>query len=572
MNRLNRQPLRHYIALMTCLAILLPLFAQHSGSGSVQCPMVKIEVERLADLNISRNGFTLLNLNGEPTAIGGRTTNFDPTPTIEYYKSGKWHVVPSAYTHDDGFAVELTTGKVLIFGGHEKKLGIGQSYEAELYDPVTHTCEGFASLDTKRAKASALALDDGRAVIAGNWYHKDDIEMYDGNKSFLHLKSTSVGRAFPFILRTAKDDAIIISNEDTIGRQITNPVVDRLHGEPFHVPLLEEWHIIPLELHSPSCSFIGDESRGEYTYLLPLENDQRQIAIARVANGEFSLLPTDAPVPTSCKWGNILYYPTVYADRDAERAYLLGAHPQFVRTPCDTSRLYVLMIDYAATPAHLTLGYTDVLNDLDPLQTIIDDDGNLMMAGGIPTGNNFHPTAATWLIHVSPHAQAAGKGFPLWGWGIAGLVVAALTALLVLFNRRRKSHHEEGIISPVIAEERQQVADEGEKEPDLIERICQEMEEKQLYLNPSLKVADIATALNTNSRAISDCINSHRGTFRQFVNTYRLAYAQKLLCSKPDITITEVWMSSGFTSESTFFRIFKDATGVTPRDWKETNS
>lgn len=135
----------------------------------------------MSDLNVPRAGHSLLLVNGEPTAIGGHTSNFVPTATIEYYSDGKWHLVPSAFTHDNGFAVQLSSGKVLIGGGHERNLGIGQSFEVELYDPLTHTCEGFGSLDTKRAMASALALDGNRAVIAGNWHHDDAIEMYDGH-------------------------------------------------------------------------------------------------------------------------------------------------------------------------------------------------------------------------------------------------------------------------------------------------------------------------------------------------------------------------------------------------------
>ena len=592
MIRLNRQPLRHYIALITCLAVLLPLAAQHSGGSSVQCPMVKIEAERLPDLNIPRNGFTLLNVNGEPTAFGGRTTNFIPTPTIEYYKDGKWHVVPSAYTHDDGFAVQLTTGQVLVFGGHKDKLGIGQSFEAEFYDPVTHTCEGFASLDTKRAMATALALDDGRAVIAGNWHHEDAIEMYDGKNAFHHVKSTSVGRAYPFILRTAKDDAIFIGNQDTVGHHLSNPIVDRLCGEPFQVPLLEEWHLLPIELHSPtSYSFIGDESRGEYTYLLPLKNAQGQIAIARVANGEFSLLPTDVPVPMTSKWGSIFYFPTVYADRHAQRAYLLGVHPQAATTACDTSRLYVLIIDYAATPAHLTLGYTDVLKDFDPMQTTVDADGNLMMAGGIPTLNNFKPTAATWLIHVSPRAQAAGAGkffrlLPPWGWVIIALAVAAMAAALALLSRRRRRKPaDDDIIPAVVVEEPADVPDAPCEEKiqeaiqeatdtsmdysELMRRICQLMDEQRLYLNPNLKITDIATILGTNRSTISACINSQRDcSFPQFVNTYRVARAQELLRNQADIKIAEVCLKAGFSNEASFYRIFKAITGTTPNAWK----
>ena len=127
-----------YLLLLYSLIVLLPLAAQQ-GSAGMQCPVVKVEAERLADMNVPRYGHTVLLLNGEPTAIGGHTTNFVPTPTLEYYKDGKWHLVPTAFNHDDGFAVELTTGKVLIAGGHSENLGVGQSFEAELYDPLTRT-------------------------------------------------------------------------------------------------------------------------------------------------------------------------------------------------------------------------------------------------------------------------------------------------------------------------------------------------------------------------------------------------------------------------------------------------
>ena len=575
MIRLNRQLLRHYIVLIICLAVLLPLAAQHSGSGSVQCPMVKIEAERLADLNIPRERTMLLCLNGEPTVIGSHTTNFVPTPTIEYYSDGKWHVVPMAYTHDDGFAVELSTGKVLIFGGHEKNLGIGQSYEAELYDPVTHTCEGIASLDTKRAIASALALDDGRAVIAGNWHHEGAIEMYDGKQGFTPVKGTSVGWACPYILRTAKDDAIIFGGMDSIGRYVNSDVVDRLHGESYHEPLLKEWKLPCIFIHkSADYSFIGDESKGDYSYLLPLENAQGQMAIARVINGEFSLLPTDVPVPTTCKWGGIFYYQMIFVDRQARRAYMVGCETDSTLTKRD-SRAYVLTIDYTVTPARLTLGYTDVLSPFNPTYTIVTADGDLMMVSGNKVEDNFKPAGATWLLHVSPRAQAAGTGFSWWGWGIAILAATALAAGLVLLARRRKSPHEEEetIIMPAIEEECREVVEDDEQEPDLMRRICQVMEEQRLYLNPNLKVADVANALGSSRTVISNCINSQRNcSFPQFVSTYRVAYAQELMRSRPEIKIAEVWMAAGFPSESTFFRIFKAVTGTTPTDWRRDNT
>ncbi len=562
---------KRVLTVVYCLLALLPLAVQAKGDAS--CPVVKIEAERLPDLNIPRAGYKSVCVNGELTVIGGHTTNFVPTATIEYYKDGKWTLVPSAFSHDDGFAVQLSSGQVLIGGGHERNLGIGQSYEVELYDPLTHTCEGFGSLETKRALASALALDDNRAIITGNWYHEDAIEMYDGKGRFIPVKGMSCGRALPYILRTAKDDAIIFTTIDSKGQHTPHPLIDRLSGEAYHEPLLEEWGLPRQYDRRLTSTFIGDESKGDYSYLLLVENEQGQAAIARVTNGEFSLLSTDVPVPMTCKWGIICYSSLIYADRQSQRAYLLGSDPDkcSLQPQSNSARVYVLVIDYASVPARLTLGYTDVLEDFDINSSFMTTDGDLMMAGGAPMQNNFKPTASTWLLHVSSRAQAAGMGFPWWGWALIVLAIAALATGLVWLLHRRKS-------TPVIetetpaeepCEEAQEAPVAGSDDAELMQRICQAMEQQQLFMNPNLKITDLATALGTNRSAISNCINSQRNcSFPQFVNTYRVAYAQELLRSQPDIKIAEVCMKSGFPSEASFYRIFKAITGTTPSAWK----
>ena len=569
---------------------MLPLAATPQGNKAGKCPVVKVQAERLSDLNVPRAGHSLLLVNGEPTAIGGHTSNFVPTATIEYYSDGKWHLVPSAFTHDNGFAVQLSSGKVLIGGGHERNLGIGQSFEVELYDPLTHTCEGFGSLDTKRAMASALALDSNRAVIAGNWHHYDAIEMYDGHDGFTPVKPTRCGRATPFILRTAKDDAIIFSPIDSKGFHTPHPLIDRLSGEPYHDPLLEAWGLLLRYNKDQTKAFIGNEAKGDYSYLMMVENEQEQAAIVRVTNGEFSLLPTDVPVPMTCQWGRIYYYSQIYADRQSRRAYLLGTDPDKRCQPLklDSARIYILTIDYATSPARLTLGYTDVFSDLDIEFALLTEDGNLMVVGGIPTLSNFKPTAATWLLHVSPSAQATGitptfKSLPLWGWTLAILAIAALAALLWLQRRRKNRNQAPDAVavstegSPVAHEalvvDSLNASEIGEDRAMLMSRICQIMEEQRLYLNPNLKVSDIATALGTNRNSISSCINSQRDcTFPQFVNTYRVAHAQELLRNQPDLKIADVCLASGFSSEASFYRIFKTVSGTTPTDWRVQTS
>jgi hypothetical protein len=143
-----------------------------------------------------------------------------PTPTAEYLKDGKWHTMPMTYTHDFGLSVVLKSGKVLLAGGCEQPTGIGQTYTAELYDPQTHTFRGFGNMHQKRVWASALELDSGQVVIAGNWYQKDGIEIfhevqsssgdYKGKSSFSYVKDVTAERSTPYIFRMADGDALII--------------------------------------------------------------------------------------------------------------------------------------------------------------------------------------------------------------------------------------------------------------------------------------------------------------------------------------------------------------------------
>ena len=102
-----------------------------------------------------------------------------------------------------------------------------------------------------------------------------------------------------------------------------------------------------------------------------------------------------------------------------------------------------------------------------------------------------------------------------------------------------------------------------------MERICGLMEGQQFYLQQGLKVSDIASALGTNSRYISECVRAERGiSFTQFVNEYRVAYAKRLLIEQPDKKMSAVAIDSGFSNDKALTRSFKDLTGLTPTEWK----
>ena len=94
------------------------------------------------------------------------------------------------------------------------------------------------------------------------------------------------------------------------------------------------------------------------------------------------------------------------------------------------------------------------------------------------------------------------------------------------------------------------------------------MEEQRLYLNSDLKMGDVASQLGVHQNEVSACINNSKGySFSQFVNNYRVVYAQQQLREHPEKKMSQVGMESGFANDTTFYRVFKAITGLTPSEW-----
>lgn len=543
---------------MICLLTMLP-----AQAGDV----VKLQADRLPDLNIPRAGHQLFYANGELTVAGGHTDGFVPTQTAEYFKDGKWHTLQMTYPHDFGLSVVLRSGKVLLAGGCEQPLGIGQTYTAELYDPQTHTFRGFGNMQHKRTWASALELDSGKVVIAGNWYHTDGIEVFNEamsengdhllKQSFTFIKDVKVQRAHPYIFRMADNDALIFGNINTKGDTIYTTYADRLKGDSVMIPLFETWHPLVTGVHDNDAGFIGDAAKANYTYLLAVKDSTGQVAIARVNGTDFSILPTPSPIPMFCKGDTIEYGSNFIVDHQAGKAYLLGFSRSF-HTAIEGVRLYVLSIDYLSDKKPILLYYADSLDVIPDYTPLLTPEGNLLIAGGMKGSSNFTPSAAVYLLRLGSKPEAASSGMAWWIWMV--IVLLALLALaLVYYVRQRRQ-------KPVAMETGSNGKDFSYQE--LMERINSMMEQQRLYLNSDLNLAYLANELGLNRNYVSDCINSQTGgSFTQYVTNYRIEHAKNLLRNKPDMKISDVWMYCGFTNEASFFRTFKSVTGMTPKEW-----
>ena len=539
------------------LLLLLAMLAttmMAAVAKSDTCRLVPVVPERLPDLTMPRSGHSTFFVNGTLVVTGGHTTNFVPTPTAEYYTNGEWHQLPMSYSHDNGFAVVLRTGEVLIGGGHAEELGVGQTYMLERFIPQTYTFEGFGCLDRRRVLANATQLADGCVIICGNHYANDAVGCYDGQPQVEHVKSLRQGRSNPYILPVAADDALILGANDIYDRRPDTVWVDRLKGDAFRVPLLEQWRLVYTDqpFTSTACA-MADNS-----YLLMATNGGGQLGFVVVNDTTFSLLPTACPVPMKTQFGPVVYRGSVAVDRKRQRGYVAGADSLF-------RRQYILAVDYGQQPAALTLYYTDSLEHAAVAIPVLTPDGDLILAGGIPN-NNYKPLSSVWRYHfATPMPTAAFAGLPVWLLAGLAVLLAGMSAYIILYIRRRKKRTGDEVS---VAEDSGDVNLTDGKAAELMERIGLLMAEEHLYLRTDLRLKDVAASLHTNSSYVSESINTMCGkTFSQFVNELRVRHAQELMRQHPDMKMVAITSASGFTTEASFFRNFKAVTGMTPREW-----
>jgi len=98
-----------------------------------------------------------------------------------------------------------------------------------------------------------------------------------------------------------------------------------------------------------------------------------------------------------------------------------------------------------------------------------------------------------------------------------------------------------------------------------IERI---MNEEMYFLQPDLRISDLAIRLHTNRQYIYQAININlHTTFSEYINRKRVEHVKQLLKENPEALSTEIYLKAGFTSQASYFRNFKLHTGMTPKQY-----
>jgi len=181
---------------------------------------------------------------------------------------------------------------------------------------------------------------------------------------------------------------------------------------------------------------------------------------------------------------------------------------------------------------------------------------------------------------------ATGPSIPLWyltpGVSLISLIVLSYLSMRVspIFTSEVRRKQEESVPEvtlsqakadevPIDASPARLSDAELEKQK---ERLTGIVVAKSLYLNPDLRLSDLADAMGVRPYRVSQILNQGLHTsFYDLINQYRIEKAQELLTSPAAdrLNLLGVAMESGFRSKSVFNEVFKKTTGKTPSQYRD---
>ncbi len=156
----------------------------------------------------------------------------------------------------------------------------------------------------------------------------------------------------------------------------------------------------------------------------------------------------------------------------------------------------------------------------------------------------------------------------------APVALPALVMSVILFSLGYVSAH------TVLPQETVAMEEEKEEEATfaetdvLLAKIFTVLSEQKLFADPNMTIQDLAQAVNSNRTYVSQCINRRTGlNFSQFILRYRVEYAKQILRDPSYQTdheaIEAAMILSGFASNQTFYRVFKEVAKKTPIQYRK---
>ena len=112
----------------------------------------------------------------------------------------------------------------------------------------------------------------------------------------------------------------------------------------------------------------------------------------------------------------------------------------------------------------------------------------------------------------------------------------------------------------------------GLKKDDMVRiaiKIEKAMSRDKLFLDANLSLPVLAKHISAHPNYVSQTLNGHIGkSFFDYVNRWRIDHAKPLLAAS-DNNVLNITYDVGFNSRSSFYKAFKQETGITPTAFRK---
>ena len=156
-------------------------------------------------------------------------------------------------------------------------------------------------------------------------------------------------------------------------------------------------------------------------------------------------------------------------------------------------------------------------------------------------------------------------------------LVAVLIAILIVYFSskiwmlKRRMTNERIILSTVKEQGKAKKTVLPEvKVNSLLDNLLSYMENEKPYLSAKLNISDVSMKLDCTEIELSQLLNNHLNVnFSNFINTYRVNEIKHRLNQDnlSKYTLKALSEQCGFSSKTTFYRVFKNVTGMTPLEY-----
>lgn len=108
------------------------------------------------------------------------------------------------------------------------------------------------------------------------------------------------------------------------------------------------------------------------------------------------------------------------------------------------------------------------------------------------------------------------------------------------------------------------------KEIELFAKLTALLEKERLFLKPDLKMSELAERLHLSAKYLSQVVhNQTDNNIVYYVNTFRVNEAKRKIVNEQfhHLTTYGIAQTCGFKNKSTFYKVFKEITNMTPKEY-----